>query len=132
MDRRFLLIASCAILVAPRSSFAQEILGVKSSNLDEFVATIADDARFRSFISGVWVLRDILVLGTKPDSPNEGVEVLERLIKRVENGRDVAIQTAKGDEKLLELPTIVAQSIEKIGGKLQELGVQQGSVLGHD
>jgi hypothetical protein len=127
MDRRILLLTTGVILLGVRSSSAQEILGIKVPDLKEFTDVIVDEARLQSIISGVWVLRDILLLDAKPDSPNEGAAELDDISRRVRSMREIVIKAASENEKLLELPSDVKASIEKIGGTLQKLGVQGGS-----
>ena len=133
MNRRILLLTTSALILGARTSFGQEtLLGVEIPKLEEFMAVIADDARFESTISGVWVLREILLLSAEPNSPNdlsEGANKLNELIVNVRAARNEIIDSAKNDEKQLQLAPDVSRSVENIGEKLQQLGVQTGSVL---
>src|SRR5262245_11099564 len=119
MDRRVLLLTSGAIFLGTRFPLAQDaIRGVRIPDLDEFTGTIADEARSNAMISGVRILRDVLLLDAEPESPDElkdGQAKFTELVAKVRSGRHAAIDAVKGNENLLHLSPDFSRGVKRIG-----------------
>lgn len=131
MDRRVFFLMGYALLAASRPASSQTPgFQILIPTVEEFVSTLQDETQFRGMISGVWLLREILLLPTaQQEIPPEARDELLGLTKIVEGSRDTAANAALNDKNSIELASPVLQSAEKIAANLQEIGVQSGSLL---